>query len=121
MHVRKSLYQHIKYNWRTLPRLGLKILITRVEIQHPAKCIGIEFCDQVILHAEASSQTLHLLDMKHPTNLLCPSVANVLATIEEAVIDIDQGDADALVVGARQDQEALRAKERGGNVVWVDP
>ena len=45
----------------------------------------------------------------------------MFATIEEAVVDIDQGDTDALVVRARQDQEALRAKKRGGNVVGVNP
>jgi hypothetical protein len=61
-----------------------------------------------------------LLDMENTSDLLVHGIANRLAKDKRAVVDIDEGDADALSVLPRQDQEALRAKVGDSNVVGVD-
>jgi hypothetical protein len=61
-----------------------------------------------------------LLDMKHTSNLLVHRIADGLAKDKRAVVDIDEGDADALSVLPRQDQKALRAKVGDSDVVGVD-
>jgi hypothetical protein len=48
-----------------------------------------------------------LLDMKHTSDLLVHCIADRLAKDKRAVVDIDEGDADALSVLPRQDQKAL--------------
>jgi hypothetical protein len=48
-----------------------------------------------------------LLDMKHTSNLLVHGIADRFAEDKSTVMDIDEGDTDALSVLPRQDQEAL--------------
>jgi hypothetical protein len=87
--------------------LGLGIGITGVEIQDPAVCIDIELRHYVKLYAEVGCKTLMLLDMKHTSDLLVHGIADRLAKDKRAVVDVDEGDTDALSVLPRQDQKAL--------------
>jgi hypothetical protein len=101
--------------------LGLGIGITGVEIQDPAVCIDIELRHYVKLYAEVGCKTLMLLDMKHTSDLLVHGIADGLAKEERAVMDIDEGDADALSVLPRQNQKVLCPEVGDSDVVGVNP
>jgi hypothetical protein len=105
--------------YRVLLGLRTKICITSAEIQDPAIGIDVELWHHVKLHAEVRCKTLMLLDMKHTPDLLVHSIADRLAKDKSTVVDVDQGDADALSV-PRQDQKALCTKAGDSNVVWVN-
>jgi hypothetical protein len=91
----------------TLLGFGAEICITGAEIQDPAIGIDIELWHHVKLHAEVRCKTLMLLDMKHTCNLLVHGITDRLAEDKSTVVDIYEGDTDALSVLPRQDEEAL--------------
>jgi hypothetical protein len=61
-----------------------------------------------------------LLDMKHTSNLLVHGIADRLAKEKSTVVDVDEGDTDALSVLPRQDQKALCTKAGDSDIVWVN-
>jgi hypothetical protein len=63
---------------------------------------------------------LMLLDMKHTSDLLVHGIADRLAKDKRAVVDVDEGDADALSVLPRQDQKVLCTKAGDCDVVGVN-